>query len=271
MPPFLKTYGDTEGPLGLPMKDKQARAVEAILSGLPSEERVLQRRALAKAPAEVLSGERSDVSWITTESIDRDREIVCARGMNDAQFAANPLVTMQHAYHEPPVGRSLWRKRSRDGAVGGIKAKTLYPPRPADWAEPVWPPDAAFQLIQAGLLQGKSIGFLVLKSHSPSSHEIAALPDLANVQRIIDEWLLLEYACTFLPTNQGALVEAVSKSRVAVPKAWLPEFAPPPPLIPFIAADQIEAAIQRRLEKAFPVPALGRLVQDACARAQGRV
>jgi hypothetical protein len=271
MPAFLKTYGDTEGPLGLPMKDKQARAVEEILGALPSEDRVLHRRTLAKAPSEVLEGERSDVSWITTESIDRDREIVIARGMDDAQFALNPLVTMQHAYDQPPVGRSLWRKKSKDGAVAGIKAKTLYPPRPQDWTDPCWPPDAAFQLVQAGLLQGKSIGFLVLKSHVPSSHEIAAVPDLANVRRIIDQWLLLEYACAFLPTNQHALVESVSKSLVVVPPEWLPAYSSPLPVIPFTDVDQVEAAIQRRLQQSFPAAALQSFVREAWARASGRV
>jgi hypothetical protein len=268
MSTFLKTYGDTEGPLGLPMKDKQAKAVESILNGLPAEDRKLQRRVFAKAPAEILPGERSDVSWITTESIDRDREIVVAKGMNDSQFAVNPLVTMQHGYQEPPVGRSLWRKKAKDGPVAGIKAKTQYPARPADWADPCWPPDSAFQLVQAGLLQGKSIGFLILKCHSPSSHEIAALPVLAEVMRIIDEWLLLEYACTFLPTNQDAVVEAVSKSQIAVPKEWLPA-APTP--IAFTALTTIEDAIQRRLQSALPPTFVAQKVQDAYLKLRGQI
>jgi len=47
----------------------------------------------------------------STESPDRLNEVVLARGMNDSQFQTNPLVTLGHAYHLPPVGRSLWRKR----------------------------------------------------------------------------------------------------------------------------------------------------------------
>jgi hypothetical protein len=62
--------------------------------------------------------------------------------------------------------------------------------------------------------QGKSVGFVRLKSHAPSSHEIAANADMAKVSRVIDEWLLIEYAVTFLLINQNALVEAVSKSAV---------------------------------------------------------
>jgi len=30
--------------------------------------------------------------------------------MDDSQFALNPIVTLNHDYSMPPVGRSLWRK-----------------------------------------------------------------------------------------------------------------------------------------------------------------
>src|SRR6516225_9882333 len=276
---FLKTIHDTEGPLGLPMKDKQARLLDGILKTLPEEDRQLCRIVTAKKPSELLDGERADVSWISTEEIDRDREIVVARGMNDEQFKMNPIVTLQHCYGQPPVGRSLWRKRVKDGALAGIKAKTQYPARPANW-EGSWQPDTVFTLIQHGLMQGKSIGFLRLKSHCPSSHEIAALPELAEVSRIIDEWLLLEYACVFLPANQSALVEAVSKG-LSLPGAMADLFGikadtvPRPELppagaripIPFTSEEEITRLIRTRLTGINPHS----LMQDALDRVRGRV
>ena len=276
---FLKTIYDTEGPLGLPMKDKQARLLDGILKTLPEEDRRLCRIVTAKKPSELLDGERADVSWISTEEIDRDREIVVARGMNDEQFKLNPIVTLQHCYGQPPVGRSLWRKRVKDGALAGIKAKTQYPARPPGW-EGNWQPDTVFALIQNGLMQGKSIGFLRLKSHCPSSQEIAARPELAEVSRIIDEWLLLEYACVFLPANQSALVEAVSKG-LALPaemadlfgiKADLaprPELLPAGSLIPvpFTTEEEITRLIRTRLIGINPQA----LVEDAMDRAKGRI
>ena len=107
MPTFHKSYGDTEGPLGLPMKDRQAKNVEAILNTLPQEDRVVRRLSTNKPPTELLDGERSDVSWITTEAIDHDNEIVIAKGMDNSQFAANPIVTLNHCYRQPPIARSL--------------------------------------------------------------------------------------------------------------------------------------------------------------------
>src|SRR5450755_2446405 len=66
----------------------------------------------------------------------------------------------------PPVGKSLWRKRVKDGDLAGIKAKTQYPAKPDSWPESdPWPPDRVLSLVQAGLLNGKSIGFLPLKVH----------------------------------------------------------------------------------------------------------
>ena len=117
------------------MRDQQARALDTLIKSLPKSEEYSYRHAV-KTPAtsEVNPGERSDVSWISTEAPDRSKEVVICKGMNDSQFAANPLVTMAHAYWCPPVGKSLWRKRIKDGDTVGIKAKTIYPPRPAGWS-----------------------------------------------------------------------------------------------------------------------------------------
>ena len=129
------------------------------------------------------------------------------------------------------------------------------------------------------MMQGKSVGFLRLKSHSPSSHEIAADPAMAQVSRVIDEWLLIEYACTFLPMNQAALVEAVSKSGIAPERLKaagielppLPQPPPPSRLMPFTPESEIHNAIRRRIA-AFDFEALAhRAIADGLDRSCGRV
>jgi hypothetical protein len=293
MPDFQKAYGDTEGPLGIPMPDKVARAVDALLKQLPKTDDYKYRHAvLARAPSELNPGERSDVSWISTESPDRHREVVLSRGMNDSQFAQNPLVTMGHNYWCAPVGKSLWRKKVKDGAVLGIKAKTRYPEKPSDWPknehgeDTPWPPDKVFCLIQAGLLQGKSIGFLPLKTHTPDDKEYARNGwKHDEVRCVIDEWLLLEYACVFLPANQDSLVEAVAKGETFPPellKAMGIDPAslhvktprPPPPTdrpIAFTPLSEIEKAVQSAIA-AVDFTALARKsVELAYAKAKGIV
>jgi hypothetical protein len=73
------------------------------------------------------------------------------------------------------------------------------------------------------LLQGKSIGFLPTKVHVPTQQEAkkSGWPD--DTRCVIDEWILLEYAATFLPVNQAALVEAVSKGTIDLPQELLRE------------------------------------------------
>src|SRR5436190_2197096 len=251
MSDFHKAYYATEGPFGVPMKDRQAQALEALLRTLPKERPYEPQTAvIAKSPTELLTGERADVSWISEESIDRQGDIVIAAGMDDVNFRLNPVVTLQHAYWLPPVGRSLWRRRERDGDRAGVKAKTVYPARPESWPDAAsWPPDFAFPLVQAGLLCGKSIGFLPTKVRTPTEEEIARRPELKQVARIVEEWLLLEYACVYMPAQQNAVVEAVSKSmplpddvRRALNLPDLPE----PMTLPFTPLGEIEKHIRRR-------------------------
>jgi hypothetical protein len=283
MPDFLtQHYGPTEGPLGFPMPDRVARALDALLKSLPrSPEYEYRHLVTAQAPTEVMPGERSDVSWISTESPDRAGDVVIARGMNDGQFQGNPIVTLGHAYYLPPVGRSLWRKRVSDGPRVGIKAKTQYPPRPATWpADDPWPPDQVLALIQAGLLQGKSIGFLPLKVHTPDTKEVQKNGWTENVQLVIDEWLLLEYACVFLPANQDALVETVAKGSLQLPTDFLRALGidrlptTPPPrerVIPFTPLAEIERAVRCQVEAIDFAALAEQAIRDTWDAARGRV
>ena len=231
------------------MKDAEAKALDAILQANPDAEHV--RLVVPKATTEFSEGERADVAWIQTEAVDHDQEIVLASGFRDDAFKGNPIVTLNHQYELPPVGRSLWRKKIKDGARRGVKAKTIYPTKPDDWTDQ-WAPDSAWGLVRASLMVGKSIGFLTLKSRGPTDEEIKRKPELSGVRRIVEEWMLLEYACCWLPMNPEALVEAVSKSGVAPETlkfvgAEMPAKppAPPIPVIPMTPLYEIEKAIER--------------------------
>ena len=284
-------YGSCEGPLGFPMQDRQATVVDTLLKSLPKGKEFEYRRLSGEklAATETSPGERSDVSWITTESPDRQNEVVIAKGMNDSQFALNPIVTLNHCYHMPPVGKSLWRKRSKDGALVGIKAKTQYPPIPVNWPEgEEWPPDCAFSLIQADLLRGKSIGFLPTAVHVPTREERErAMPHggeaakaWQNVNLVIDEWILLEYACVFLPAQQNAVVENVSKALPGMPRNFAKALGINEDRgqdsgvrgqgqMAFTALSELEKSIGRQISEWKPD--IHRAIQDALDRHRGRV
>jgi len=248
-----KRYYDTGGPIGVPMTDNQAKALDGVLAAYPDAQ--YERRHVLKATPEIEPKERSDVSWITTDALDRDKEIVLSSGWSDVHYAMNPIVTMGHDYDSPPVGKSQWRKRLRDGEIAGIKAKTVYPRRPEEWAEKEWPADSAFALVSSGLMVGKSIGFLALGSHPATSQEQHEHPGL---RRVVDEWLLLEYACTWLPANQEALTLQIEKTLASLPSL---------PVCAFTTWEEI----QRRIGQAFPDLEVDHLFRKAYDRMKGRV
>jgi len=262
-----------EGPLGFPMPDRAARQLDALLRRLPrTPEHAYRHAVTTRGPGELNLDERWDVSWISTESVDRTGEVVLARGMDDSQFRLHPLVTLNHDYDLPPVGISQWRRRSREGTAPdvrvGIKARTHYPPRPDTWpATQPWLADQVFALVQAGLLRGKSIGFLPLRIHAPDEKEVRSRGWGEGVRLVIDDWLLLEYACVTLPANQHALVEAVAKGTLALadPLRQALGLDRPAP-IPFTALQEVERAVARQLTDRLPV-----LVEHAVASALDRV
>ncbi len=261
MASFMKAYFDTEGPYGLPMKDKQAQALERRLREVPREKAYEFRRLqLGGGLSELQPGERADVSWITEETPDRMGDVVLARGMDDSHFQLNPIVTLNHCYYQPPVGRSLWRRRLREGSRHGVKAKTHYPPRPASWPASDWLPDLAFELVRAGLLCGKSIGFFPLQVRLPTAEEIARRPEMKQVRHVIERWLLAEYACCYLPAQPHAVVEAVSRSLPPAVAAVLQESkesqgqdkqlqVAKEKIIPFTSLDELAKALVRQLQE----------------------
>jgi hypothetical protein len=275
---FLRSHYQTEGPLGFPMTDRQAKNLELLLKTLPkSQEFEYKHTTFHKAATEVNPGERSDVSWISTETPDRYNHVVFAKGMNDSQFKQNPIVTLNHNYEMPPVGRSLWRKTAKSGGnTAGVKAKTVYPQRPEGWGDDPWAPDKVFTLIQAGLLNGKSIGWLPTKGHFADSKESTknGWPDGAL---IIEEWLLIEYAVGSIPVNPETVVEIVSKAApdpdMCKALGWDQDLFKVSPKkeekgpIPFTTAQELARAMEARVQGID----IAALVQEVFDKKRGRV
>ena len=108
------------------------------------------------------------------------------------------------------------------------------------------------------MLQGKSIGFLPTKVHLPTQLEIRKSGWSEDTRCVIDEWILLEYAATFLPVNQAALVEAVSKGTINLPDELLraigqelPVIKPDPSARPKIAAFTPLSEVHRAIERSL--------------------
>lgn len=237
-----KAYGDAEGPFGFPMPSGVAREVERILKTLPADCRDLGlRRVSSRAVTlEVSEGERTDVSLVTSDAVDRDREVIMPEGGDWSQFLKNPVVTFAHRYDELPVGRALWVKRQRDGAANGWLAKTRYTPRPQGWRGQ-WFPDAVWHFVRSGDMPGKSIGFLPLEISAPGKDEIDARPEFSAVRTVIRRWLALEYAVAPVQSNPEALV--VSAKAPAATTAVRDAATDAANAVNAVAKDEIDLAV----------------------------
>jgi len=202
----------TEGPLGFPMLDSVAKAVDVFMK----ENTLAKERGLCKLVSadqkELIDGERADVSVVAAEVVDRDKEVVIPGGIDLKHFQKNPVVVFGHDYRQPPVGKAQWIKFM--GGERQIRAKTVYAPRPSDHPSAAeWFPDSVYSLVKGGFLPGKSIGFLPLDGGPPTREE----GGYKGANWVIRKSVLLEYSVVSIPANQDALVQAVAKGTLTIP------------------------------------------------------
>ena len=326
MKPLHKIYGQAEGPCGVPMRDDVAKAVEQAIAKLDGDcksfiethqavdartKQPLYVCRLAKAPASMdfKPDERADISLLTTDAVDRDREVVLPEGADWSQVKrAGFPATWCHDYYSIPMGRGHWVKRMKEGGVNGWLAKTAVHPKPDDWPEQqVWFGDIVWHLVRGDGKQswrpGKSIGFIPTEGGRPKPEDIKKRPELAEVSWIIRKWIVLEWAYCTVQSNPDALVQVTAKYRakgLALPDRFTEPFglivpdvmpsldellagakrapeapAPEPetrnqePAAPALTRSDLQAAFKRAGEEALA--ALPMELKDALAVMRGRV
>ena len=264
-----KAYGDCEGPFGFPMRSADAQEVARIQAALPDDIRAIGLRRKAAPAAATDIGERTDISLVTTDTVDRDGEVVLPQGGDWSQWKKNPVVTFAHQYDQLPVGRGLWVKRARDGGVNGWLAKTEYRERPEVWEGP-WFADAVWHFVKSGDLPGKSIGFLPTEASPPEEKEVKGRPELAGVSLIIRKWVALEYAVAPVQSNPDAFVVSVGKAIAAgitVPDVILEEGGLVLPLDTPSYRVYYEGVKEKM--KPLPIPNQGESENDFVSRCMG--
>ena len=161
---------------------------------------MIKKQFLAKA--EVDDDERTVTALISTDTVDRDREVLLPKGADTEKYEKNPVVQWAHDYFDPPIGKALWIKKGRKGITAKIKFAVT------EKAEEI------YQLFKAGFMKAFSVGFLVNESHEPTPDEIKKRPEWAEARRIIDKWELLEFSAVPVPANPDALAVAVKSKEV---------------------------------------------------------
>jgi hypothetical protein len=190
-----------EGPFGVKMVESMALAIEAM--NLPSECTYITK-SIPDATYELPEGERSDISIVTTESVDRQKEVVIADGCNWTEYKkAGSPVLFNHDLSNS-IGRAAWIKRQNNGWV----AKTLYHTRPDNWTGD-WEPDKTFHLVKNCGMKGKSISFIpMLPPRMPIGNEVGRYP---GAKSIIESCIILEYSVCPIGVNKDSNVLVVAK------------------------------------------------------------
>ncbi len=163
------------------------------------------------ADIEVADGAREFMAKITTNSIDRDREIVDPMGIDFANFRKNPVILWGHNYTEPAIGRAAWIKRWT------VEGKTLGHISKGIIANNVQKAEDIFRLMQQQVLNTTSIGFVPISGHEPTAEEIKKNPKLKQVLWIHDRISMLEFSIVNVPANPQATIDAVSKGTIEIP------------------------------------------------------
>ncbi|MCC6580065.1 MAG: HK97 family phage prohead protease [Phycisphaeraceae bacterium] len=154
-----------------------------------------------------LPGERSVIAAISTSEVDRDGDVLIPQGCDAADFLRSPTVFYNHDY-SLPVGKCVAIRRLDER----LEAKTQFAQKPEGHPGP-WLADVVLSLCQQGVINGFSVGFVPVESRKPSRHDRERFGP--RVRHVHSKWKLLEYSVAPLPSNQDALVQAVSKGIVS--------------------------------------------------------
>jgi HK97 family phage prohead protease len=145
---------------------------------------------------------------ITTETIDRDGEVLISQGMNATEYELNPVVFYNHDYAQP-IGRISELRRGK----GKIDATIQFAQRPEGF-EGSYFPEFIESLVDQGIVKGISVGFVpeaggVRKASAKDREDYGD-----QVRQVYSKWKLLEVSVAPLPANATALVSAVRKGVI---------------------------------------------------------
>lgn len=157
------------------------------------------KKGIFKTKAEEM-GERTVRFKISSEVVDRDGDILIAKGCDFTNFAKNPQFLAFHNYREYPLGiPKNW------GIDGDAVYCDVYFPKLEELAtdaeqasEKAKLVDFTYHCYKTGMLNAVSVGFIPKE----------AIP-LKEGGSEITEWELLEFSAVSVPANQDALAQAV--------------------------------------------------------------
>lgn len=190
--------------------DEHYAACIAERSGLEfgSQKGQLRIKGFDDGGITVSSSERNIVvGRISTEKVvDRDGEILVAKGVDFTNYRKNPVVLWMHRRDAMPIGRNMWPIKVADNGKsliaktqifdGGIGAQIM-------------------DYLSEGFPLAISVGLIPKKIEAPTPQDIRRNPRWAGADRIVWEWELAEYSFVTVPANPDATIGLVQKGLLS--------------------------------------------------------
>lgn len=158
------------------------------------------KKSIFNVKAEEL-GERTVRFKISSEVVDRDGDILIAKGCNFDNFKKNPQFLGFHNYHEYPLG--IPKNWGVDGKA--VYCDVYFPTidelstNPAEASEKAKLVDFTYHCYKTGMLNAVSVGFIATDAE----------PNMDTGGFIVKAWELLEFSAVTVPANQDAIAQAV--------------------------------------------------------------
>ncbi len=158
------------------------------------------KKSIFNVKAEELE-ERTVRFKISSEVVDRDGDILIAKGCNFDNFKKNPQFLGFHNYHEYPLG--IPKNWGVDGKA--VYCDVYFPTidelstNPAEASEKAKLVDFTYHCYKTGMLNAVSVGFIATDAE----------PNKETGGFIVKNWELLEFSAVTVPANQDAIAQAV--------------------------------------------------------------
>ena len=158
------------------------------------------KKSIFNVKAEELE-ERTVRFKISSEVVDRDGDILIAKGCNFNNFKKNPQFLGFHNYHEYPLG--IPKNWGIDG--NAVYCDVYFPTidelstNPTEASEKAKLVDFTYHCYKTGMLNAVSVGFIAEDAE----------PNKETGGFIVKAWELLEFSAVTVPANQDAIAQAV--------------------------------------------------------------
>ena len=147
--------------------------------------------------------ERTFTAVITSEILDRDKEVLLSEGLNYKEFMNNPVVFFNHNY-DNPVGKVIKLHKYKNEWKATIKIAD----RPDNYTDSFFP-DYLWAMVEQDVIKGISIGFSVVATRQPTKLDFKLYGN--DLRNVITKFELLEVSVAPLQANQNSLIQSVNK------------------------------------------------------------